>query len=102
MVQAPDPRASSGAGCQGGGSGRLHDQCCLCTRLLRTQVPEAWAKAQRARQVQWTRPTRRVTILNTPTFLSLVLTRQSSPGSTSLCGRHSEVVASFANFPNLL
>jgi hypothetical protein len=94
MVQALDTRCSSGAVCDGWVAGRLYDQRCLRTRLLRTHVPEAWAKAQRPRQVQGARHTRRVTMLKTLAFLSLDLPGQESPGSTSLCGRQSVRVVS--------
>ncbi len=50
MAQAPDTRASAGAGCAGWVAGRLSEQRCLRTRLLRTHVPEAWAKTQGPRQ----------------------------------------------------
>ena len=72
MVQAPDARFSSGAGCDGGGSGRLSAQRCLGTCLLRTHGPEAWDKAQRLRQAQWARPTRQVTALNTLAFFAFL------------------------------
>src|SRR5439155_3237912 len=88
-VQAPGPRASSGAGCEGWVAGRLDEQRCLRTRLLRTHVPKAWAKAQRARQGHWARHTRRVIVRKALTFLSLALPGQSSPGSPYLCGRPS-------------
>src|SRR5947208_10806829 len=87
MVQAPDTRPSSGAGGSSWVAGRLGEQRCLCTRLLLPSVPEAWDKAKRLRQVYCVRHTRRVTVRKTPAFLSLALSGQASPGSTSLCGR---------------
>ena len=69
MVQARDTRSSAGSMCDGWIAGHLEDPLCLRTRLLLTHVPEAWEKAQRPRQVQWARLTRRVTVRKTLALL---------------------------------
>jgi hypothetical protein len=89
MGQAPDPRATAGAGCEGWVVGRLDEQRCLRTRVLLPNVPEAWDNTKLLRQVHCVRRTRRVTVRKTPVFLSLDLSGQSSPGSPYLCGRPS-------------
>ena len=83
MVQAPTTRSSSGAGCNSWVSGRLDDQRCLRTRLLLTNVPEAWAKAQRPRQVQWARHTRQVTVLKPSRPFSLISLGKNLPAQLS-------------------